>query len=274
MSEGSRIHVFYNFLILGAVIVVLITVKWGTIPELPELIAFGLTVTSLVLAVLAIVYAYVSNASGVATTTRLTSAAESISRSADEVRAATAELTQHVVGLPDMISAVGASVNETKGLLSAAQSSQALSSPPSPSASTEAEPLGKQVVRRSSIAGLLLIVIAKRALEHKRSVSLDEIAKVAKLDLSEFWIGFAGGLSAAGLMDQEGSSSEWTVSRISPDLLSTLESRILQRADEQSKDLASVRKLTLNALAAIGSYFDAPSAPAEGPEAESGEAGA
>src|SRR5437773_2456443 len=98
MDEKHKIHAFYILLILGSVIVGLVAVKWSTIPSLPELITFALTITSLVLAVLAIVYAYVSNSSSAQTTARLTDAAEDIVDSGDVVRRATEQLRVEVAG--------------------------------------------------------------------------------------------------------------------------------------------------------------------------------
>jgi hypothetical protein len=61
MEEKYKIHIGYIFSILLAAIIILVTVKWGEIPRLVELIAFALTLTSLVLALIAIAYAVYSN---------------------------------------------------------------------------------------------------------------------------------------------------------------------------------------------------------------------
>src|SRR5260370_8324872 len=103
MDEKARIHAFYVLLILGAIIILLITVRWSAIPRLPELITFALTVTSLVLAVLAIVYAYLSNFSSQQTTVRLADAAETIVKSAEDVRQATGQLTGQVASIPGLV---------------------------------------------------------------------------------------------------------------------------------------------------------------------------
>ena len=61
LPATAKIHFGYIFSILIAIIVCLVTVKWSDIPSLASYFNFALGVASLVLAVLAIVYAFLAN---------------------------------------------------------------------------------------------------------------------------------------------------------------------------------------------------------------------
>ena len=61
METKYKIHVFYILSILIAIIIILITVRWSEVPKLVDYITFALTVTSLALALLAIIYSMYSN---------------------------------------------------------------------------------------------------------------------------------------------------------------------------------------------------------------------
>ncbi len=62
--KGDRsigIHFFYVSLILASIIVVLASVKWSDLPKFTDYLSAAATITSLVLGLLAIIYAYISN---------------------------------------------------------------------------------------------------------------------------------------------------------------------------------------------------------------------
>ena len=63
MNKDYKIHSFYILLILVSIIIGLVSVNWSQVPKLVEYITFALTVSSLILAILAIVYSVYSNSS-------------------------------------------------------------------------------------------------------------------------------------------------------------------------------------------------------------------
>ena len=78
VNRTIKIHFGYVVSILVAIIIVLLTKKWAEIPNLANYLNFALGVASLVLAVVAIVYAFFANNSFNVTVSKLESAATTI----------------------------------------------------------------------------------------------------------------------------------------------------------------------------------------------------
>ena len=58
MTDKAKIHVTYIISILIIVIILLLTIRWGHISELVQLIGFAVTLTSLVAGLIAIIYSF------------------------------------------------------------------------------------------------------------------------------------------------------------------------------------------------------------------------
>lgn len=85
---------------LIAIVICLISIRWYDIPNLAGLISFALTVTSLVISVLAIGYAVISNLSFSQNITTLNNASEEMSTTAKDVSEAAKELKGKIEAIP------------------------------------------------------------------------------------------------------------------------------------------------------------------------------
>lgn len=85
-KSNLEIHFFYVTLILTAMIILLATAKWTEIPKFTDYLGAAATITSLVLGLLAIIYAYISNDS-------LSQATGVVSEAANEAQNATTKIS-------------------------------------------------------------------------------------------------------------------------------------------------------------------------------------
>jgi len=103
-NRTIKIHFTYITSILTAIIIGLVAVKWSEIPNLTELISFSLTLSSLLLAVIAIVYAIYSNSSFGRNIGKLDDASDNISVSAQDLKSISLELSAKIDATPDALS--------------------------------------------------------------------------------------------------------------------------------------------------------------------------
>src|SRR5256885_13949970 len=103
MEEKYKIHAFYILTILIAVIIILLTIRWTGIPNLVEYITFALTLTSLVLAALAIIYAFYSNSSFSQNISTLNNVSRDVSDTAKELSKATNNLSLQIESIPSQL---------------------------------------------------------------------------------------------------------------------------------------------------------------------------
>lgn len=78
LGTTRGVHEFYLGIIAVTLIIALASIRWYAIPKLEELFGFALTVSSLVLAIVAIIYSIYSNASVEGAVTSLSAAVTSI----------------------------------------------------------------------------------------------------------------------------------------------------------------------------------------------------
>lgn len=253
-----RIHAFYILAILGGVIVTLITVRWSDIPRLAELITFALTVTSLVLAVLAIIYAYVSNFSFHETAARLSRAAHDVVTSAQEVRQATSALEHHVESIPTLLTTVGEGVEKTHALLVEYSAKQTIPALPTPKAPFTPEDLAKRFLAVASVNGLFALLGAKLAISKHRQLNLETLAAILGSPGSEYQYGFLVATAAAGLMSYTGRPSELIPTELSPYITEQLNGTLLQRIEQMASGPPHRTRL-LQGISEVHTLFDEPS---------------
>ncbi|MCH8299009.1 MAG: hypothetical protein IIC39_00505 [Candidatus Marinimicrobia bacterium] len=98
MERHHKLHIIYNAIFFGLVIIILATINFGSIPKFVEYFVFGLTLTSIALAVIVIIYTFFTN-------NQMTSSSQTIK---DTV----SRLYEKIDLLPPKIDRVGSSVDE------------------------------------------------------------------------------------------------------------------------------------------------------------------
>ncbi len=117
MEEKYKIHSFYILLILISAIVCLISIEWAKIPGLVDYITFALTLSSLILAVLAIIYSIHSNSSISISLIDISKSALDVTKASNEIMRSNDELKSELSHLPLAIKDVGERVGETKAIV-------------------------------------------------------------------------------------------------------------------------------------------------------------
>src|SRR5437763_1224208 len=117
MTTLEKTHVGYVAAILIAVIVVLLTVRFATVPNLSERLTFGLTITSLVLAVLAIAYTVYSQSSFARNATVLNDAAKEVSTTSNALSHVVDNLARKTDLIPNHLQTIEEMIIESRGMM-------------------------------------------------------------------------------------------------------------------------------------------------------------
>ena len=119
VNSTAKIHFSNIIAILVAVIIVLLAVKWSEIPSLANYLNFALGVASLVLAVVAIVYAFFANNAFNLTVFKLESAASAIKDETGDLEKAVHGLESQLKDIPEALRLLEGQVSKTHALVEA-----------------------------------------------------------------------------------------------------------------------------------------------------------
>jgi len=235
MEEKYKIHSFYILLILGSIIVGLISVKWAEIPKLVDYITFALTVSSLGLALLAIIYSMYSNTTFSQNISTLESSTSTLTSTSTQLSIATDELKSKVENIPGIIQSVGAKVEETHALvndlkLRSAQESVGTSSERvNIEESNEiSETVLSNFLTNSSFNGLLILYIYCLSYRTNTPFSYKDLLELGGLD-EDYSFGYSIALGAANLIDFENKKGIWSIKGVN----NYLDSNISNKIDEK-----------------------------------------
>jgi len=245
MTENARVHFFYLIGILIAIIVGLVTVKWASIPNLVSYLTFALTVSSLLLAILAIGYAFVSNNSLSQYLGQFSGVASEISKNAAELSSATENLDIKIQAIPPLLKDVGSRVERTEALLQ--EISLKTPSTSTPPASSDLDALAKRFVQWSSISGDLILYSLLLSFQPTIPFSLPDLtSKISGLDI-QYSQGFLVAANSMGIIDFDFKKKIITVNNFNPALSNAFPAILdtdLRHAisDKHRADLVSRRK--------------------------------
>jgi ABC-type multidrug transport system fused ATPase/permease subunit len=222
MTPTARLHFTYIISILTAIIVVLLTVRLADDEPVVAYISFALTISSLLLAVLAIVYGFISNASIAQSMGDLHQAASSMRDSAASVM----RLTRHMEEGFGSVTTKLAATHELVLSLS--------SNPPTPSPAPESqqakdiEGMAQGLVSRSSDFGQLALYATATAFRRKKPFSGVKLSNVFKDEVFPYYfMGWVWACDAARLIDIHRDGTEmdapWSMKSYSPKLLEELD---------------------------------------------------
>jgi len=117
VNEKYKIHVCYIISFLIFTNIILVAVEWSKIPNLMEYISFALTLSSLLLAILAIIYSIISNTSLTKVMHNIDSTSNSLKTTSDKIELGHKNLLSEVKKIPNSIDIVDQNVNSTKSLI-------------------------------------------------------------------------------------------------------------------------------------------------------------
>jgi hypothetical protein len=199
MEKHIKVHITYIIGILIAIIVGLITVKWGNIPNLVELFSFALTISSIILAILAIAYAVYSNTSFGKNIAVLDKASDDIGNSTKYLEEISNDIHDKFNDLPELLKTLHQKTDSNQSILNDL-SKQRLEQK---SAITKLDDVIegdyiKTIVTNSSISGLYTLYVLKLAREAKKKFTYQDVTEKMKLN-ADFFRGVLAPIQALGL---------------------------------------------------------------------------
>lgn len=241
-------HLGWIIFHLSLVIVCLLVVNWGRYPNLVDRINFAATITSLVVGVLAIVYAFLSGDSVANAVNQLNNAAEKIHSNTEKLDGALHNLTAVVQEIPAKLDSFSSTLNR----MAAAQSGQSTNQP----AAKVAPDFAATFCRVSSMNGLKVLLACALAHAKQKQVDLRALCQADGRMSYDYAYGFLIAAVSTGLllvpMPANGSES-FSVNLVSDHLLDVVNKAIEDRigflrinsaaleADEFGKDVEKVR---------------------------------
>lgn len=241
METKYKIHFTYIIGILIVIIIILLTIKWNGIPQLVELISFSLTLTSLILAILAIGYAVYTNNSSRDSLTKLNDASENISTTSNYLTDITSKLHKRIESIPSLLQSVEQKSDETQDLLK-----KILNKPEKPEyveKITKGINMGIDVeglIKGNSITGLVILLILKYAYEAQTQINFKELSKEFDLSNYSYIQGYLIPLSALNIYSynevKRGEDYDWLITEINEDIAINVEKELIRRDKELKED--------------------------------------
>lgn len=205
MEEKYKIHSFYILLILVSVIICLVSIEWSAVPELVNYITFALTLSSLILAILAIIYSIHSNSSISISLNDMSKSALEITRASSDICKSNDELRSEVLKFPDGLIDVGKHVAKTNSILEEIKEGGVNIAKTGTSLYvTENTELSNKAIQNflsiTSLSGLYVLLAVSLANKTNTAFTLSEIfKKIQETEVNSYSLGFFMCSSAIGL---------------------------------------------------------------------------
>lgn len=258
MEEKYKIHAAYVLTILIAIIVLLITVRWSQIPQLAALITFALTLSSLILALLAIGYAVYSNSSISENISTLNNASKDVSITARTISEAANDLSRKIEIIPSRLESVELKVDR----MLVAQTPAQDTTPPTQEEKAAALAIIPQFIDRISLFALVVLYACSIASRKNVPINVLELSK--HLDYSiDMVVIVLNATYATGLVNRQVVDNMLTDLEVSELFHTTVANEITERIKASDTrdftgtgfDRESYRAYLLNRVASVDQYF-------------------
>ena len=223
MQDNMHLHYRYNIVyplgILVAVIIGLMTANLGGIPELTNLISFGLTLTSLFLALIAIIYSIVSNTGFSKHVGNLQAAAVEISRASSSLSDITADLASNVAALPEAIEELGTKVETGQKKVLEKFEQMSRSTQTVLEASQELnQALLLRFLAVTSLSGLFSLYMCRLAYQTRSAFSLSDLTTKVPVTSKDYVWGHLVACVGLGIIEVNEKDGIWNVIGIHKDM--------------------------------------------------------
>lgn len=270
MESKYKVHTFYVILILVSIIIGLISVEWSKVPSLVDYITFALTLSSLILAGLAIVYSIYSNTSLSSSLAQISNAATDVQGASKQISESNDRLKAEVEKLPLRLDQVDKNITNTHKVLKEFSLSRERDSIPDTLNENEAKKINEDIVvnfmKTSSLTGIQALFIVELSYRTKTSFSFKEIINSIpdSPDNIDYWQAYIVATSCFELISyQSDAQNRISINYIHPTISSQIEKLTKQKvinrtlikdddsADEKHKKITS----RLKALNLIANFF-------------------
>lgn len=249
MSGTARLHFIYIVSILIAIIVCLISARVAENAQVVSYVSFALTLASILLAVVATVYAFVSNAS-------LAQSIGGLHQATSDVRVSAVSLDRLASGLDQKFGTFAERVEATHDLVRSMSNPVPMETPPQGGGTGSARPVAdfSELVERSSKSGQAAMYAAAVAYRTGRSFNRAKLFELLGKGNDDYYWGWLLALDAMGILDiSQGADDTWSVVAYPEDLLDN----ILRVAADLEEGSPHSHPTTWNGrkVAAIDAYF-------------------
>ncbi len=256
MEEKYKIHAFYVLLILGLIIIGLVTVKWAAITGLKDYITFALTVTSLTLAILAIIYTIYANTSLSQNIYSIESSSKNLSLISTELSTSTNELSNKISEIPKVIELVGEKVEETRTMVSElAIEARGKSNGEITEVDEDKKDFIEKFLWRSSSAGLLILYSCLLSLQNTIPFKILDLIEETDLLNDNYSRGFLVASWATRIIDYEFKKDILSVSSLNDHLIELLPEFINSEFEKVEKGNESLQKRLIKNKEIIEEFF-------------------
>jgi len=231
--KTERIHFGYIISFLIIVIIALVTIKWGAIKELTNYITFALTLTSLVLAILAIVYSFFSNSSMTKNISNLEEASNKIFENSELLNTATKGLEEQLGDIPDSLKNIEFKTDSTLRAFEEFSKKDLVSrklAEPSKEKYDDSS-IGKLLVYKGSISTTGLLLALKLIFEKNVQFNFDELTTGAEISSKDYSYGFIIACSTLNLIKYDSIEVgklkwDWKITYLSEDITNNIEDAV------------------------------------------------
>ncbi|MCB0723207.1 MAG: hypothetical protein KDC73_00780 [Ignavibacteriae bacterium] len=239
IKNNVRIHFFYIVLILSLIIITLLTLYLGGVKIIVDYFTFGMTLTSMALAVLAIVYAYISNASFHNIVGSLKDVSQDIEENALTLNNATSDLKNKIEHVTESISEIiTESTDKTHKRLDSfiekVESSANVSKeiPTKDNIDKVNDETIKSLLKYSSFSGLIALYIANYSFSSTKEISLYKFDDVYRISL--YYQGFLVALNSMRITSGAHSAS-LKVTAINDYISANIEKELIARIEKEKQ---------------------------------------
>ena len=244
MNDAKELHYRYNFFYLTAILIVviiaLITTHWGSIEGLVDYISFGLTLTSLFLALIAIIYAIISNTTFAQHLGTLRGVTQNVNDASSNLTQTSKNLESSLSEIPALIRIVEGKIDETHRDIKEKLVDKSKEAPRDENRTPVVKGLDPDkfladFLKSSSFNGLAAIYTAQCAFSSKKPFDITKVWATTSLDFN-YGYAYLVACSAMGLIGHNHKENMWSITFIAdtmPNLRDNLVAWLQTRADDE-----------------------------------------
>jgi len=223
------VHFFYVALILVLVIILLATRSWTDIPGFVRYLSVAATITSLVLALLAIIYAFISNSSVYQAIGHIEKASTDLNVEIGFLKSTTQSLQDNTAMIVDSVSKVPGRLDDISSKLNNLTTDTETKMPQTSSVVKDVP----SFIKHSSPNGQLLQYLCYLAKEQNKKISFTAMADQAQ---ARYFLGYFVAMSAAGLIEGKREKGDYRIISV-PEEFKTAKEVCLSNSKDEEKML-------------------------------------
>ncbi|MEJ2657118.1 MAG: hypothetical protein P8012_07960 [Desulfobacterales bacterium] len=256
MEEKYKIHAFYILLIMFLIIIFLFTIESAATPGLANYVIFSLTLISIALAILAIVYTMYANSAMSQNISSIESPSKGLSVSSAALSESTKNLSKKADDLPAIIKLISEKVEETHTMVSmlSAKTGDIITEKLEERKEFD-EDMINRFPSRSSLGGILIIYTCLQALKTKKPFLLKNITDKTPYLSYEYAFGFLEAMRSFGIISYKSDKDLFSVESINELIVKKLSEEMDRKIEAVAEDDEGFKQNIKKEIGLIEAYF-------------------